>query len=128
MLLKKTHLLKKINKLSKKLDSALSNKIESKYEDRLKNLEVLINNLQKDNQIKNTKIDDLNKKVAFYESETKNLTNDVVTLTNVVRDVYTLVELILMQVDPDFAYKILEEINRKGKKRKYIINDIICLV
>lgn len=118
MLLKKTHLLKKINKLSKKLDSALSNKIESKYEDRLKNLEVLINNLQKDNQIKNTKIDDLNKKVAFYESETKNLTNDVVTLTNVVRDVYTLVELILMQVDPDFAYKILEEINRKGKKKK----------
>ena len=118
MLLKKTHLLKKINKLNEKLDRTLSSKIESKYEDRLKNLEGLINNLQKDRQIKNTKIDHLNKKVAFYESETKNLTNDVVTLTNVVRDVYTLVELILMQVDPEFAYKILEEINKKGKKKK----------
>ena len=118
MLLKKTHLLKKINKISEKLDNALSDKIENKYEDRVKNLENLINNLQKDSKIKNTKIDDLNKKVAFYENETKNLTSDVITLTNVVRDVYTLVELILMQVDPDFASKVLEELNSYSKKKK----------
>ena len=118
MLLKKTHLLKKINKLSEKLDNTLSNKIESKYEDRLKNLEELINNLQKDNQIKNTKIDDLNKKVAFYENETKNLTNDVVTLTNVIRDVYVLVELILVQLDPEFASKLIESLSSSNIKKK----------
>jgi len=118
MLLKKTHLLKKINSLSEKLDNTLSSKIESKYEDRLKNLEDLINNLQKDNQIKNTKIDDLNKKVAFYESETKNLTNDVVTLTNVIRDVYVLVELILVQLDPEFASKLIESLSSSNIKKK----------
>lgn len=118
MLLKKTHLLKKINKLSEKLDNTLSSKIECKYEDRLKNLEELINNLQKDNQIKNTKIDDLNKKIAFYESETKNLTNDVVTLTNVIRDVYVLVELILVQLDPEFASKLIESLSSSNIKKK----------
>ena len=118
MLLKKTHLLKKINSLNEKLDNTLSNKIESKYEDRLKNLEDLINNLQKDNQIKNTKIDDLNKKVAFYENETKNLTNDVVTLTNVIRDVYVLVELILVQLDPEFASKLIESLSSSNIKKK----------
>lgn len=69
--------------------------LERDYVNEIETLKNKIEELDKDNIIKNKKIDDLNKKVAFYEAETKKTTSDITILANTMKDLYFTLETIL---------------------------------
>lgn len=82
--------------------------IERDYKNELSNLKSEIKELHRVNDIKNKKLDDLNKKVAFYELETKSVTNDISILANTMKDLYFTLETMLEFVsmpDEDDAVK-----------------------
>jgi len=101
MLLKKIHLLK--NKINKFVDSkdthSIVEDIEKKFSLKIKSLEESFDSLKEDNITKNVKIDELNKKIAYYEKETKSLTQDFIAFSGLLVELYKNVEVIVTSVE-----------------------------
>lgn len=115
MQLKKILPLKKIKDINNLVESKISSKLNNYYDKKVLNLENDIENLKSDNILKNQKIDELNRKVAFYEKETKDLTNDIVILTNVIQEVYTLFQAVLTNIELEGLGIYADESNKKKK-------------
>lgn len=102
-----------LNKIQSFIDRKISEVIEEKNKDIYKNLE----NFRVDQIIKNQKIDDLNKKISLYEKENKALLNDILVISNVLKDVFTTVEFLSILLENDF-----DSNKKKSKNKKKIIH------
>ena len=120
MLLKKIHLLK--NKISEHVYSEnisiIIEDIEKKFSLKIKNLEESFYSFKEDNIIKNVKIDELNKKIAYYEKETKALSQDFIAFSGLLVELYKNVEVLVSSIennmqDPDMIFE--EDFDKKKK-------------
>jgi hypothetical protein len=120
MLLKKIHLLK--NKISEHVYSEnisiIIEDIEKKFSLKIKNLEESFDSFKEDNIIKNVKIDELNKKIAYYEKETKALSQDFIAFSGLLVELYKNVEVLVSSIennmqDPDMIFE--EDFDKKKK-------------
>jgi hypothetical protein len=98
-----------LNKIQSFIDRKISEVIEEKNKDIYKNLE----NFRVDQIIKNQKIDDLNKKISLYEKENKALLNDILVISNVLKDVFTTVEFLSILLENDFDPNKKKSTNKK---------------
>lgn len=98
-----------LNKIQSFIDRKISEVIEEKNKDIYKNLE----NFRVDQIIKNQKIDDLNKKISLYEKENKALLNDILVISNVLKDVFTTVEFLSILLENDFDSNKKKSTNKK---------------
>lgn len=98
-----------LNKINSFIDRKISEVIEEKNKDIYKNLE----NFRVDQIIKNQKIDDLNKKISLYEKENKALLNDILVISNVLKDVFTTVEFLSILLENDFDSNKKKSTNKK---------------
>jgi len=98
-----------LNKIQSFIDRKISEVVEEKNKDIYKNLE----NFRVDQIIKNQKIDDLNKKISLYEKENKELLNDILVISNVLKDVFTTVEFLSILLENDFNSNKNKSTNKK---------------
>ena len=106
MQLKVNHLLKKIeNKISKRISNLIEKENNLVY--------LKIEELKKDQVFKNKMIDDLNRRLAYCENENKQILNDFLVLSNVLKDVFTTLEFLTIKIESEFDSKEIEEINKK---------------
>ena len=116
MLLKKIHLLK--NKVNAYIDNEIIKDVEKKFSLKIENLEERVDSLKEDNVIKNVKIDELNKKIAYYEKETKALSQDFITFSGLLVELYKNVEVLVTSIENNMqdTDMIFEEDFDKKKK------------
>jgi predicted nucleic acid-binding Zn-ribbon protein len=91
--------------------------LEEDYNCKIQALKKDIDVIAKDNKSKNNKINDLNEKIGFYESETKALTNDVILLSTAIKDIYFSVEGLITAIESD-SFDI-EELDENEKKKVF---------
>ena len=123
MLLKKIHLLK--NRIDEYIVSKNSidmyENIEKKIYLKIKNLEENLESLKEDNISKNTKIDELNKKIAFYEKEVLQQGKDLMTVSSILTELYSNVNSIVSFVESSIFESIdnFDDVDDVKKKKTY---------
>ena len=100
----------KVSLLLKKVEKKISKKISNIVEKENNLVSIEIEELKKDNVFKNKMIDDLNKRIALCENENKQMLNDFLILSNVLKDVFTTLEFLTLKIENEFE---LEEIKKK---------------
>lgn len=123
MLLKKIHLLK--NRIDEYIDSKNSidmvEDIEKKFSLEVKNLKDDLESLKEDSIVKNTKIDELNKKIAFYEKEVLQQGKDLMTISSILTELYANVNSIVSFVESSVYESIdsFDDLDDVKKKKTY---------
>tara|TARA_B100000674_G_C37731484_1_gene864513 strand:- start:212 stop:532 length:321 start_codon:yes stop_codon:yes gene_type:complete len=102
-----------VNHLLKKIENKISKRISNLIEKENNLVYLKIEELKKDQVFKNKMIDDLNRRLAYCENENKQILNDFLVLSNVLKDVFTTLEFLTIKIESEFDSKEIEEINKK---------------
>ena len=113
-------LLKKILLLKNRAKSFIKyvEDIEKKFELKISSFEKEINILKKENLNKDSKIQDLNKKISSQEKEMQLMSNDFITITAVITELYGSINDLVNHIEVNNLENI-DEIDLEKKKKIY---------